>query len=72
MNDPLYGLMSYSSSHSNIFKLKLGHNVKQFLVAMEAVTGKDIAEHIMRLAKVIPASDVTVTHTPCKSVYSHF
>jgi hypothetical protein len=27
MNDPLYGQISYDSSLSNVFKLKLGHNV---------------------------------------------
>jgi hypothetical protein len=37
--------------------------VKLFLVPMKAVTGKDIAEHVMRLAKVIAASHVTVSDT---------
>ena len=62
MNDPLYGQISYNSSLSNAFKLKLGHDVQQFLVEMKAATGKDIAEHVIRQAKVIPASLVTVSY----------
>jgi hypothetical protein len=56
MNDPLYGQIPYNSSLSNTFKLKLWHNVKLFLIEMMAATGKDIAEHVMRPAKVIPTS----------------
>jgi hypothetical protein len=62
MNDPLYGQISYNSSLSNNFKLKLGHNVQLFLIEMKAATGKEIAEHVMRLAKVIPTSLVTVSY----------
>jgi hypothetical protein len=47
MNDRLSGQISYNSSLSNAFKLKLGHNVKLFLVEMKAATGKDIAEHVI-------------------------
>jgi hypothetical protein len=47
MKDPPYDQVSYNSSLSNAFKLKLGHNVKLFLIEMKAVTGKDIAEHVM-------------------------
>ena len=47
MNVPLYGQISYNSSLSNAFKLKLGYNVKLFLVDIEAGTGKKIAEHVM-------------------------
>jgi hypothetical protein len=65
MNDPLYGQISYNSSLSNAFKLKLGHDVQLFLVEMKAATGKEIAEHVMRLAKVIPASLVTVSYAHC-------
>jgi hypothetical protein len=54
MNDPLYDQISYNSSLSNAFRLKLGQNVNLFLVEMKAATGKDIAEHIMKPAKVIP------------------
>ena len=56
LNDPLYGLISYNSSLSNAFKLKLGHNVKLFLVEMMAATRMDIAEHVIRQVMVIPAS----------------
>ena len=38
--------------------------MKLFLVDMEAATGKDIAEHVMRPAKIIPASLVTVSYAP--------
>jgi len=55
MNDPLYYQISYNSSLSNAFKLKLGHNVNLLLIEMKAATGKKITEHVMRPAKVIPA-----------------
>ena len=42
--------------------LKLGHNVQQLLLQMKAATGKDIAEHVMRPAKVIPACLVMVSY----------
>jgi hypothetical protein len=64
MNDPLSGQISYNSSLSNAFKLKLGHNVKQFLLHMKPAPGKDIAKHRMKAAKVIPATLVTVSHAP--------
>jgi hypothetical protein len=64
MNDLLYGQTSYNSSLSNALKLKLGHNVKLFLVEMKAATGKDIAEHVIRLAKLIPACLVGVSYVP--------
>ena len=64
MNDPLYSQISYNSSLSHAFKLKLGHNVKLFLLEMKAATGKDIVEHEIRPAKLIPASLVTVSYAP--------
>jgi len=64
MNDHLYGSIWYNIPLCNAFKLKLGHNLKLFLVQIKAATGKDIAEHLIRLAKVIPASLVTVSYTP--------
>jgi len=64
MNDPLYGQISFNSSLSNAFKLKLGHDVKLFLVEMKAATGKDIAEHVIRLVKEIPASLIAITYAP--------
>jgi hypothetical protein len=65
MNDPLYHQISYNSSLSNAFKLKLGHNVNVFLVEMKAATGKDIAEHVMRPAKIIPATLFPVSYAHC-------
>jgi hypothetical protein len=40
MNNPLYGQISYNSSLSNAFKLKLGQNVKLFLVDQKAAQGR--------------------------------
>jgi hypothetical protein len=65
MNDPLYDQISYKSSLSNAFKLKLGHNVNLFLIEMKSATGKDIAEHVMRPARLIPASLVPVSYAHC-------
>jgi hypothetical protein len=64
MNDHLSGQISYNSSISNDFKLKLGHTLKPFLVIMKAATGKDIAELIIKPAKKITVSLVTVSYTP--------
>jgi len=64
MNDPLYGQISYKSSLSNAFRLKLGHDVKLVLVDMKAASGEDIAEHVIRLVKVIPASLFPVSCAP--------
>jgi hypothetical protein len=64
MNGPLYDQFSYLSSLSNAFKLQLGHTVTLFLVEMKAGTRKDIAEHVIRPAKVITASLDTVSYGP--------
>jgi len=64
MNDHLYGQISYNSSLSNASILKLGHNLKLFVVEIKAATGKDIAEHVMRLVNVIPASLHPVSYAP--------
>jgi hypothetical protein len=64
MNAPLYGQILYNSSHSNVFKLTLGHDVKLFFLDMDEATGKDIAEHVMRPAKVIPTRHITVSCAP--------
>jgi len=64
INDCLYGQISYNSSHSNAFKLKLEHNVKLFLEEMKAATGKDIPEHVIRQVKVIPASLDPISYAP--------
>jgi len=65
MNVPLYGQISYNSSLSNAFKLKLGHNVQLFLIEIKVAIGKEIAKHVMRPAKVIPTSLVTVSYAHC-------
>jgi len=65
MSDLPYGQTSYNSSLSKGFKLKLGHNVQWVLVEMTAATGKEIAEHIMRLAKLISPSLVTLSYALC-------
>ena len=64
MNDPLYGWITYDSSLSNAFKLKLGHNLQLLLVEMNAATGKDIVDHVVRPAKVIPSSLDMVSNAP--------
>jgi len=72
MNDTLHGQIFYNSSLSNAFKLKLGDDVELFLIEMKAAKGEVIAEHVMRPAKVIPASLVTVSYAKCESVYLDF
>jgi len=52
--DPVCGLISYSCCFSNALKLKLGHNPKICFVDMQRATWKEIAEQIIRPAKVIP------------------
>ena len=64
MNNTLYSQISYNSSLSKAIKLKLGRNLKLFLVEMNTTTGKDIAEHVLRPAKVIPASLAPVSYAP--------
>jgi len=53
INDTIYGQISYNCCLSNAFKLKLGQNVKIFVVEMMRATGKEIAEHIIRPTRVI-------------------
>jgi hypothetical protein len=65
MKEPEYDQISYNSSLSNAFKLKLGHNVNLFLIEMKAATRKNNAEHVMRPAKVIPASLVPGKYAHC-------
>jgi len=72
MNDPLYGEISNNRSYSNAFELRLGHNVKQFLVQMKAATGKDIAEQVMRPVKVIPLVWLWRVKPHCCSVFIDF
>ena len=54
INDSIYGQISYNCCLSNAFKLKLGHNVKIFVVKMMRATGKETAEHVLRPTNVIP------------------
>jgi len=58
ITDTIYGQISYNCCLLNGFKLKLGNNPKIFLVEMMRVIGKEIVEHILRPAKVIPAGRV--------------
>jgi hypothetical protein len=58
ITDPIYGQVSSNCCLSNAFKLKHGHDPTISLVAMKRATGKEMAEHVIRLAKVIPASRV--------------
>jgi hypothetical protein len=58
ITDPIYGQILYNCCVSNAFKLKLGHDPTIFLVEMERGTGKEIAEHVIRPANVIPTSRV--------------
>jgi len=64
MNDPLYGQILYNSCLCIPFRLKLWHNLKQLIVEIKAATGKDIADHIIRPAKMISTSLVTVKLCP--------
>jgi len=43
INDHIYGQILYNCCLSNALKLKLGHNVKIFVVEMMRATGKEIA-----------------------------
>jgi hypothetical protein len=63
MNRPLYSQISYNISLCNVFKSKLGHDVTLFLVEMKAATGKDIAKYVIKPARVIPATQVTLSYT---------
>jgi hypothetical protein len=62
MESRLYGHITLSRSLSNALKLKPAYNVRMVLVQMKAATAKDIAEHGIRPAKVIPASLVLVSY----------
>jgi len=63
VNDLIYGQVLYNCCLSNVFKLKLGHNVKILVAEMMRATGKEIAEHVIRPTKVIRASHVKARHT---------
>jgi hypothetical protein len=65
INDPIYGQISYNCCLSNAFKLKLGHNVKIFVVEMMRATVKETAEHVIRLRKVIPLAVLSLDLSNC-------
>ena len=58
IQDPIYGQISYNCCLSNAFKLKLGQNVKIFVVEMVRATAKEIAKQVIMPTKVICASRV--------------
>jgi len=62
MNDPRYDQISYNCFLSNAVKSKLGRNPTIFFVQMKRARGKKMAEHVIRLAKVIPTSCVKAWH----------
>jgi hypothetical protein len=65
INDPIYGQISYNCCLSNAFKLKLGHNLKIFVLEMKRATGKEIAEHVIRPTKVIPLAVLRLDVSNC-------
>jgi len=69
MNDPVHGQISYNGCLSNAIKLQLGHNLQQFLAELKEATGKDIVENVIRLAKAIPASLITLKLRPTADQY---
>ena len=72
INDPIYGQITYNCCLSNAFKLKLGHNVKIFVLEMKRVTRKEIAEHVIRPTKVIPLAVLRLDVSNCQSLYRHW
>jgi len=72
INDPIYGQISYNCCLSNAFKLKLGHNVKIFVVEMMRVTGKETAERVIRPTKIIALALLWLDVSNCQSLYIEF
>jgi len=64
MIDPVYGQILYNSCLSNAFQLKLEQDCQLVLVEMKTATRKGSVEQVIRPAKVIPASFVTVQLCP--------
>jgi hypothetical protein len=56
--DPIYGQISYHCWLANASNFKLGHYLRICLVEMRRATGKEIAAHVFRPLKIIPASRV--------------
>ena len=65
INDSIYGQISYNCCLSNAFKLKLGHNVKIFVLEVKRATGKEIAEQVIRPTKVIPLAGLSLDVSNC-------
>ena len=65
INDPIYGQILYNCCLSNAFKLKLGHNLKIFVLEIKRATGKEIAEHVIRPTKVIPLAVLRLDVSNC-------
>ena len=59
INDLIYSQILYNCCHSSTFNLKLGHNTQRLLVKIKRATVKEIAEHLIRLTKILLASHVT-------------
>jgi len=72
MNDPISGQISYNYCLSDAFKLKVGYDWNIFWIEMKNAAGKELAEHVIRPAKVIPTSyvkarcgqQIIIVHTP--------
>jgi hypothetical protein len=64
-NDPIYSQVSYNCCLSNAFKLKLGNDVKIFVVEMMRATGKETAEHVIRPTNVIPLALLMLDMSNC-------
>jgi len=73
INHPIDGWILYNCSLSKAFKFILGNNLKILLVEMKRATEKEIAEHIIRLKKVIHASCVKARYSKlAKQLYIDF
>jgi len=65
INDRIYGQISYNCCLSNAFILKLGHDVKIFVVEMMRATGKETAEQVIRPTTVIPIAMLRIDVNNC-------
>jgi len=72
MHDPLYGLISYCSSLSHAFKLKLGYNVTLFLVEMKASAGGILRSTQLDWPRKSPLAWLRLFMPHCKSVFLDF
>jgi len=58
ISNPIYGQISFRCCLSKAVKMEFGCNLKRFLVEIKRATEMEIAEHVIRQTKVIPASCV--------------